>query len=106
MQANLILAAICITAVLVFLYPAWRKRWLLSRPFPAEWLAILNRRLPFYPRLQPTEQTQLRDLVRLFLDEKTFHGCGGLQINDEMRVVIAAEACLLLLNRKPVQNVR
>jgi Mlc titration factor MtfA (ptsG expression regulator) len=100
MQANFILAGICVIAMLVFLYPAWRKRWLLSRPFPAEWLAILNKRLPFYPRLQSDEQKQLRDLITLFLDDKTFHGCAGLQIDDEMRVVIAAEACLLLLNRK------
>jgi MtfA peptidase len=100
MQANFILAGICIIAVLVFLYPAWRKCWLLRRPFPAEWLAIINRKLPFYPRLAPTEQKQLLDLIRLFLDQKTFHGCGGLQIDDEIRVTIAAEACLLLLNRE------
>ena len=100
MQANIILAGICIVAVLVFLYPAWRKRWLLGRPFPSAWLAILNNKLPFYPRLQATEQKQLRDLITLFIDEKTFHGCAGLQITDEMRVTIAAEACLLLLNRK------
>jgi Mlc titration factor MtfA (ptsG expression regulator) len=100
MQANIILAGICTTAVLVFLYPAWRKRWLLSQPFPAAWLAIINRKLPFYPCLHAREQKQLRDLIRLFLDEKHFHGCGGLQIDDEIRVTIAAEACLLLLNRK------
>ncbi len=39
-------------------------------------------------------------MITLFLDDKTFHGCAGLQITDEMRVIIAAEACLLLLNRK------
>jgi Mlc titration factor MtfA (ptsG expression regulator) len=100
MQANFILAGICLIAVLVFFYPAWRKRWLLRQPFPAAWFAIINSKLPFYQKLQPTEQRQLLDLIRLFLDAKTFHGCGGLHINDEIRVTIAAEACLLLLNRK------
>ena len=36
----------------------------------------------------------------MFLAKKNFYGCGGLEINDEIRLTIAAEACLLLLNRK------
>ncbi len=36
----------------------------------------------------------------IFLAEKRFEGCAGLEITDEMRVTIAAHACLLLLHRK------
>ena len=36
----------------------------------------------------------------MFLAEKRFEGCGGLAITDEIRVTIAAQACLLLLHRK------
>ena len=35
----------------------------------------------------------------MFLAEKQFEGCDGLLITDEIRVVIAAQACLLLLHR-------
>ena len=37
----------------------------------------------------------------MFLAEKKFEGCGGLEITDEIRVTIAAQACLLLLHREP-----
>jgi Mlc titration factor MtfA (ptsG expression regulator) len=42
---------------------------------------------------------QLKKHMQVFVAEKSFLGCGGLQITEEMRVVIAAQACLLLLNR-------
>ena len=38
--------------------------------------------------------------IHVFLAEKRFEGCGGLQITDEVRVLIAAQACLLLLHRE------
>jgi Mlc titration factor MtfA (ptsG expression regulator) len=38
--------------------------------------------------------------MNVFLEEKEFVGCGGLNITDEVRLTIAAQACLLLLNRK------
>ncbi len=43
---------------------------------------------------------QLRNLIKQFLHQKHFSGAGGLEITDEIRVTIAAEACMLLLNRK------
>jgi Mlc titration factor MtfA (ptsG expression regulator) len=36
--------------------------------------------------------------IQVFLAEKRFEGCGGLEITDEIRVTIAAQACVLLLN--------
>lgn len=43
------------------------------------------------------ERQRLRDMVQVFLAEKTLEGCGGLALTDEIRVTIAASACLLLL---------
>src|SRR5690606_6912375 len=83
----------------LFVYPAWRRRRVLKQPFPSHWLRILDTRLPHLRRLSADERKQLLDCMRLFLDQKQFHGCAGLQITDEMRIVIAAQACLLLLNR-------
>jgi Mlc titration factor MtfA (ptsG expression regulator)/Zn-finger nucleic acid-binding protein len=50
-----------------------------------------------YAMLTETEQARLRDDLRVFVAEKTWEGCGGLTITDEIKVTIAAQACLLLL---------
>lgn len=99
MTAFFVLIFICTVVAVFLLYPGWRDRRILKKPFPESWESIVAKRLPFLHRLEEAEQRQLYDLIRLFLAKKQFHGCGGLQINDDIRVTIAAEACLLLLNR-------
>lgn len=78
----------------------WRRERLDKLPFPAEWLGILRERVPYYDLLSCDEQDQLRKLIRVFMAEKEFEGCGGLEMTDEIRVTIAAQACILLLNRE------
>jgi len=46
------------------------------------------------------DKEELRRDILIFLGEKEFAGCGGVVITDEIRVTIAAQACLLLLHRK------
>ncbi len=77
-----------------------RRRALLSSPFPPAWSAILEDNLPSYQKIPPQLQQQLHDYIRIFIAEKNFEGCGGLALNDEIRVTIAAQACMLLLNRE------
>jgi Mlc titration factor MtfA (ptsG expression regulator) len=77
-----------------------RRRKLREKPFPAAWREILHRRVPYFRRLPPDLQIQLKKHIQVFLAEKSFTGCDGLEIDDEVRVTIAAQACLLLLNRK------
>lgn len=74
-----------------------RRRRLLAVPFPADWLAHLLRNVAAYDRLTDAEQTRLRNDLRVFIAEKSWEGCGGLTVTDEVRVSIAAQACLLLL---------
>ncbi len=76
-----------------------RKR-LLVMPFPDEWQDIVRRNVPLYNRLPDFLKEQLHGLVHVFLAEKEFEGCGGLEITEEIKVTIAAQACMLLLNRK------
>lgn len=73
---------------------------LLSIPFPQEWDNILRRNLPPYNRLSSNLRNQLQDAARIFIAEKSFEGCGGLILTDEIKVTISAQACMLLLNRK------
>ena len=61
---------------------------------------MLKKNLPLYQRLPEELKQQLHGLVNVFMNEKRFVGCGGLEITDEIKVTIAAQACMLLLNRK------
>ena len=70
----------------------------MPQPFPDDWLEIIERNVLFYHCLSPEKQRELLGLVRVFLAEKRFEGCGGLEITDEIRLTIAAQACILLLN--------
>ena len=86
---------------LLFL-PRWvahRRLRVAQHPFPAAWRKILQRRVPLVRRLPVDLQLQLKKHIQVFIAEKAFIGCAGLRITDEMRVVIAAQACLLILNR-------
>jgi Mlc titration factor MtfA (ptsG expression regulator) len=76
----------------------WRRQAWAGRPFPQAWRTILRRRVPLYRQLPADLQQQLRRRILVFLAEKPFLGCAGLEITDEMRVTIAAQACLLRLN--------
>ncbi len=77
-----------------------KRRVLLSTPFPPEWSVILEDNFPQYQKISSNLQQQLHDYIRIFISEKSFEGCGGLTLTDEIRVTIAAQACMLLLNRK------
>src|SRR5438094_10319919 len=85
--------------MLGFLKDRQRNR-IKARPFPNEWLKIIKRNVAFFPRLSANDQAELLDHIQVFLAEKNFEGCAGQEITDEVRVTIAAQACLLLLHRK------
>ncbi len=72
-----------------------------ATPLPDAWRAIVEQRFPLFRRLSADDQAELLGHIQVFLDEKKFEGCGGLEITDEIRVTIAAQACLLLLHRRP-----
>lgn len=79
--------------------PRWRLKRALARPFPEAWREVLRRNSAFYGRLPEDLRERLHRRILRFLHEKHFEGAGGLQIDDEIRVTIAAEACLLTLNQ-------
>src|SRR5215813_5150786 len=70
-----------------------------STPFPAHWSRILESRFPLYRRLPAEDRKELHGHIQVFLAEKNFEGCGGLEITEEMKLCIAAQACVLLLHR-------
>jgi len=103
-MALMILIALAIIVLAWFLTKPARRRRRHERtgdqPFPAPWRKIVRRRMPYYRRLPFNLQRQLHQRIHVFIAEKNFIGCDGVEVTDEMRVLIAAQACLLLLNRQ------
>jgi MtfA peptidase len=76
-----------------------RRAKIEAEPFAEAWEATLARNVSHWRFLDDDERVRLRDLIQVFVSEKQWEGCGGLAMNDEVRVTIAAEACILLLGR-------
>src|SRR5213079_518399 len=91
--------AIAVLVALLMLLPGWRLKRVLARPMDEPMRAILRRNIPVYARMPAALQGQLQKLVLQFLHQKKFIGCAGQEITDEVRLTIAGQACLLLLNR-------
>jgi len=70
-----------------------------SQPLAPKYLHILQTEFPLYLRLPIALQCKLAGHIQVFLDEKDIIGRNNLEINDKIRVLIAAQACLLILNR-------
>ncbi len=94
--------AAALFAVWLLGQPYWRARRraaIAAQPFPEAWRDILRRRVPYVHTMPADLQLQLKKHIQVFIAEKAFIGCAGQTITDEVRVTIAAQACLLLLNR-------
>ena len=95
-----------ILALLLLAWLIWQpnlkerqRRRIKAKPFPSAWRDILKRRVPYVHSMPANLQLQLKKHIQVFLAEKAFIGCDGLEMTDEIRVTIAAQACLLILNR-------
>ncbi|MDP2933411.1 MAG: zinc-dependent peptidase, partial [bacterium] len=83
----------------MFWFKKWRRNRIANQQFPKHWLLIIESSVPLYNRLPVGDKTELQRHILIFIAEKRFEGCGGLKITDEIKVVIAAQACMLLLHR-------
>ncbi|MFG6488576.1 zinc-dependent peptidase [Roseateles sp. BYS78W] len=93
-------AVVLLAAAAIALWPLWVRRCrerIAGQPFPAAWRRLLRRHVPLVARLPARQQLRLKGLMQVFLAEKPILGCRGLRVTDEMRVTIAALACLPLL---------
>lgn len=70
---------------------------LLPDPVPEAWAGIVLQHFPLARGLRPDDFDRLLKLTQVFLEEKRIEGAGGLEITEEIRVTIAAQACFLLL---------
>lgn len=79
---------------------AWRglqRKRIRSQAFAPHWRETLRRRMPAFARLPTDVQWRLKKHAQVLMAETPFVGCAGLQVSDEMRVLVSVQAALLLL---------
>ncbi|MEW8627067.1 MAG: M90 family metallopeptidase [Candidatus Thiodiazotropha sp.] len=77
-----------------------RRNRLLHEPLSPEHIRILENNVPLYTRLPKELHEKLQGCINWFLDEKVFVGREGLEITDEIRLIVAANACILIVNNR------
>ncbi len=98
-------ALFCVLAIVLvwqIAAPIRRRRqrdMLLHRSLPDTWREWLTRDFALYAHVPPDLRVRLDGLIQVFVAQKRFVGCAGLEVTEGMRVVIAAQACLLIVNR-------
>jgi MtfA peptidase len=95
-----VLLSVLLAALWLFAWPVWRRNRLDKQAFPPQWENIVERRLPFYQRMPQELKLALQNRIKHFVADKRFEGCAGQQINDDVRVSIAAQASMLVLKRE------
>jgi len=77
-----------------------RRAKILATPFPSHWNEIICDNVAHDHNLTPEQRLRLRRLIQVFVAEKNWEGCGGLTLTDEIKLTIAAQACLLVVGMK------
>ncbi|MFT6052726.1 MAG: Mlc titration factor MtfA (ptsG expression regulator) [Halioglobus sp.] len=82
----------------------WHKKTqrakLLQTPLTPEYIEILVSKVPLYSHLPHEMRLTMQGCINYFLTQKVFVGCNGFVITDEVRLTIAGNACLLVINRE------
>ncbi|MDA3877767.1 MAG: zinc-dependent peptidase [Halothiobacillus sp.] len=77
----------------------WRMRWLLKHhPIPQPIWHDVTHRMWTLKELDAVQMAELRELTTWFLAQKSITGAQGLEVTTDMKVAVAAQACLLILN--------
>lgn len=71
-----------------------------QRPLSVRQRVLVEKGLPWFRHLPADLRLRLEGAMQVFLAEKTFEACGDLdEVSEEMKLVVAAQACLLVVNR-------
>ena len=99
-----LIVSICLIIVFLLLIKPVLKKMnrtkIIKTVFSEEWEDILKKNFVLYNKLPEVLKIDLQNKIKIFISEKKFIGCQGLEITDEVRIIIAGQACTLLLNRK------
>jgi len=101
MTPVLILLLLAVVAGAVGARLWWKRRQrrsLLDMPLTEDQRAVVADQVPLIRKLPPELRGKLEGKINAFLDQVEFVGCNGLDVTEEMRLSIAAQACLLVVN--------
>jgi len=76
-----------------------RKPKVIDATFNLKWIPILEKSFRLYQELPSELREKLHQKIAEFIATKTFEGCNGFELNDEVVVLISAQACILILNQ-------
>jgi len=76
-----------------------RRTKILAVPFPEPWRLRLELDVALWRAVPAEAKPRLMDDLRLFMSERDWEPCGGVRLDDAMRAMIAAQACVLTLGR-------
>jgi Mlc titration factor MtfA (ptsG expression regulator) len=68
--------------------------------FHERWIELLKENLPLYARLPEGLRLELHGRIGRFIANVRFEGCGGLELTEDMVLTVAAQACLLVMQRE------
>src|SRR5262245_13892063 len=74
-----------------------RVRTALAQPFPITWRMALHRAWPAWSLLGDGDRARLEPMIQQFVASKRWEAAQGFDVSDEMRALVAAQACLLVL---------
>ncbi|MBT8149758.1 MAG: zinc-dependent peptidase [Gammaproteobacteria bacterium] len=78
-------------------WKARKRKALYRKPFPEQWQHILQQHFALYRYLPENLRQALHARINYFIASKKFVARGDMLIDDEVRVNIAGQACLLVL---------
>ena len=82
------------------IFRRWRRRKLIQAPLLDSHRATITAYVSGYEGFRKETRRKLHDRVKVLIAERTWEGCDGLTVDDEMRVAIAAQAALMLLGTR------
>jgi len=97
----LIFSAIIATAFFLFriFNRRQQKKTLLTSRLQEAQRSIIAENVPLYKKLPTDLRNTLEGKINLFLDQIDFQGYEGLEVTEKMRLIIASQACMLVVNK-------
>lgn len=74
-----------------------RRKRLLAAVTTSDWIETLQNRLWQYRHLSSPQRQKLHGWIRIFIHERHWEGCDGLKLTEQVKLLVAAQAGLLVL---------
>lgn len=87
------------TIVLRPFYTKFQRNKIGHTDFPVQWREILQKEWPQFQRIPDLLKEPLYARILVFLSEKKFYPCDGFELQEKHKLLIAAQACLLIVNK-------